>query len=91
MKSFQSSGFLVVSAILSVRGSEREAGWGGAGIWPVEGARATYSRELKKEGTRRRVGSWKQESGRGRCHKGWDFRSGVDGFGGRSELDRPKR
>lgn len=63
----------------------------GAGIWPVEGARATYSRELKKEGTRRRVGSWKQESGRGRCHKGWDFRSGVDGFGGRSELDRPKR
>lgn len=29
MKSFQSSGFLVVSAILSVRGSEREAGWGG--------------------------------------------------------------
>lgn len=48
MKSFQSYGFLVVSAILSVRGSERGAG--GRQIWPVEGARATYSRELGKEG-----------------------------------------
>lgn len=87
MKSFQSSVFLVVSAILSVRGSEEREGQ----LWPVEGARATYSKELSKEGTRRWAGSWKQESGRERCHKGWDFRSGVDSFGRRSELDRPQR